>query len=120
MGTLSRQPFRTDVGVVRALRRSGETVLFAVAVTGLTVGLVLAATGRSGPAQLAWTAVTVLGLPPAIWWVVAAARERRLGADVVAVLALLGTLAVGEVLAGAIITVMLASGRLLEAQAAAR
>ncbi len=112
--------FRTDVSSVRAIRRSGELVLFIVALTGLGAGLVLAAAGASGPADASWTAVTVLGLPPAIWWVVAAARERRLGADVVAVLALLGTLAVGEVLAGAIITVMLASGRLLEARAAAR
>ena len=38
----------------------------------------------------------------------------------IAVRALLGTLAVGEYLAGAIITVMLASGRMLEARAGAR
>ena len=46
--------------------------------------------------------------------------ERRLGVDVIAVLALLGTLAVGEYLAGAVITVMLATGRTLEARAIAR
>ena len=47
-------------------------------------------------------------------------RQRRLGADVIALAALVGALAVGEVLAGAIITLMLASGRAIEARAAAR
>ena len=47
-------------------------------------------------------------------------RRRRLGVDVLAVLALVGTLVVGEYFAGAVITVMLASGRALEARAAAR
>ena len=49
-----------------------------------------------------------------------AARQRRLGVDVIAVLALVGTLVVREYLAGAVVTVMLASGRTLEARAAAR
>jgi heavy metal translocating P-type ATPase len=54
---------------------------------------------------------------PASWWVVDAARHRRIGVDAIAVLALVGTLVVREYLAGAVITVMLASGRTLEARA---
>ncbi|WP_198543254.1 hypothetical protein [Pseudofrankia sp. BMG5.36] len=42
------------------------------------------------------------------------------GVDVIAVLALVGTLLVAEYLAGALVAVMLATGRLLEAQASAR
>ena len=67
-----------------------------------------------------WAAATAGGMFPAAWWVVDAARHRRLGADVIALLALGGTLIVGEYLAGAVIAVMLASGRTLEAWAAAR
>ncbi len=62
----------------------------------------------------------MLGIVPAVGSVISAARERRVGADVLALAALVGALAVGEVLAGAIITLMLASGRAIEARAAAR
>ena len=66
-----------------------------------------------------WAADTLVGVIPAAWWVIDTARHRRLGVDALAVLALVGTLIVGEYLAGAVITVMLASGRTLEASAAA-
>ena len=62
----------------------------------------------------------MLGIVPAVGSVISAARERRVGADVLALAALVGALAVGEVLAGAIITLMLAGGRAIEARAAAR
>ena len=42
-------------------------------------------------------------------------RRGRVGVDVIAVLSLLGTLLVGEYLAGALIAVMLACGRALDA-----
>ena len=51
------------------------------------------------------------------WWRRAAADA---GVDLIAVLALLGTLAVGEYLAGALIAVMLATGRALDAAAQRR
>jgi cation transport ATPase len=50
----------------------------------------------------------------------AALLRRQLGVDLIAVLALLGTLAVGEYLAGALIAVMLATGRALDAAAQRR
>jgi heavy metal translocating P-type ATPase len=49
-----------------------------------------------------------------------AARHRRLGVDLIAALAVLGTLVVDEHFAGAVITVMLATGRSLEAWATGR
>lgn len=51
---------------------------------------------------------------------VGAVRQRRPTVDVIAMLALAGALAVGEYFAGAVITVMLATGQWLEAGAAAR
>ena len=53
-------------------------------------------------------------------WTVTAIRRGQLSVDVIAVLALAGALVVDEPFAGAMITVMLASGQLLEARAAAR
>ncbi len=67
-----------------------------------------------------WAATTMLGVLPAAWFVIDAARHHRVGADVLALAALIGALAVGEVFAGAIITVMLASGRALETRASKR
>ncbi|MET0577082.1 MAG: heavy metal translocating P-type ATPase, partial [Ilumatobacteraceae bacterium] len=64
-----------------------------------------------------WGIATAAGLVTSTWWVVDAARHRRLGVDLVAVLALAGSLAVGEQLAGALIALMLATGRVLERRA---
>ena len=101
--------------------RGREDVLFFVASTLLLVGGgVTWLLGATDPAALCWTAGTVLGLGASVAWMVSAVRRRHLSVDVIAVLALAGALAVDEAFAGAMITVMLASGRLLEARAAAR
>ena len=71
-------------------------------------------------ASVLWIAGTVLGLVFSIGWMVASIRGGQLSVDVIAVLALAGALVVNEPFAGAMITVMLASGQLLEARAAAR
>ena len=67
-----------------------------------------------------WVAGTVLGLGFSIAWTAGAIRRRQPSVDVIALLALAGALWVNEPFAGAMITVMLASGQLLEARAAAR
>ncbi len=94
-------------------------MLLAVSTAALALGGVLHLAGLGSAAHAVWAATTVLGIGPAMWWVIDAARHRRLGVDVIAVLALVGALVVGEYLAGAVITVMLASGRTLESRAAA-
>lgn len=71
-------------------------------------------------AAVLWAGATVLMSVPATVWVLADLRKGRWGADVLAVLALGGTLAVGEYLAGAIIATMVATGRLLESAAQRR
>jgi magnesium-transporting ATPase (P-type) len=53
-------------------------------------------------------------------WVGVAARGGRVGVDVIALAALLGAIAVDELFAGAVITVMLTTGRALEGWAAGR
>jgi heavy metal translocating P-type ATPase len=65
-------------------------------------------------------AATLIGIVLASVWVFQALLHRRMGVDLIALAALVGTLLVGEHLAGAIITVMLTTGRALEHWAAGR
>lgn len=95
-------------------------VLFAAASTLLAAGGVLWWRGSSGAADLLWLTGTVLGLVASVASTAAALRRRRTTVDVIALLALVGALAVGETFAGAMITVMLATGQLLETAAEAR
>ncbi|MEH1012967.1 heavy metal translocating P-type ATPase [Micromonospora sp. CPCC 206060] len=92
-----------------------------VALTVLVAaGAVLRSTGRPGAAGLVWAGVTVATLLPATWSVLRSLWHRQFGVDVIAVLALGGALLVGEYLAGAVIALMLATGRTLEAYAQRR
>jgi heavy metal translocating P-type ATPase len=95
-------------------------VLLAATVAGLGVGAVCHLAGFPGAGRLVWVATTTTATVPAAWWVIDAARHHRIGVDVIALLALAGTLIVGEYLAGAVIAVMVASGRSLESWAAGR
>ncbi|MBA0126881.1 heavy metal translocating P-type ATPase [Haloechinothrix sp. YIM 98757] len=72
------------------------------------------------PARVLWAVATGTALLPAVGWVIADLRRKRYGADLLAVLALASTLIVGEYLAGAVIALMVATGRTLEAAARRR
>ncbi|MEU4689899.1 heavy metal translocating P-type ATPase [Actinoplanes sp. NPDC023714] len=98
--------------------RNREHLLFAATTLLLLAGLALSAAG--GPAAELWIIATALGLIASTRTLIAAARRREAGVDVIAWLALAGALWIGEPLAGAVIAVMLASGALLEARAAER
>lgn len=91
-----------------------------VTVGALTTGGILWLTGQREAAEVWWFVGTSVAVVPAVFWVVAALRHGRVGVDLIAVLSLLGTLLVGEYLAGALIAVMLAGGRALEAAAERR
>ena len=102
------------------LARRSAAVLLALTVSGLTAGLVLHLAGAGGAGNVAWAAVGVCGAGYALWAMAEAFRRGRIGVDVIALLAVVGAMAVGELLAAAVISVMLASGRALEAWAAGR
>jgi heavy metal translocating P-type ATPase len=97
-----------------------EPVLLAVTVLALVVGAVFRLAGAEDLADLSWAIGAVAAVGPSIGWVLHALHEGRAGVDLIAVLALGGTLAVGEYLAGALIALMLATGRTLEAAAQRR
>ncbi len=64
-----------------------------------------------------WILAGLIGLVPAITWLINDLRRKTMGSDVLAVLALLGTLFTDELFAAAVISVMLATGRVLESWA---
>ena len=64
-----------------------------------------------------WIASGIFGLIPAITWLIADIRNKTLGSDVLAFLSLASTLLTGEYFAASVISVMLASGRVLESWA---
>ena len=113
----------TGPGSVRGIARLRpliEPVLVVLTVGALAAGGIAWLTGWREVADGCWIAGTVLAVLPALVWVAVALRRGRLGVDVIAVLALVGTLLVHEYLAGALIAVMLAGGRALDAAATRR
>ncbi|HEV8621538.1 MAG TPA: heavy metal translocating P-type ATPase [Actinomycetota bacterium] len=101
-------------------RRDASRAFLAVAVVGLAVGGVLWAAGDHDTANMAWAATTIVGIMPLAYSVAIDLLHRETGVDVIALLAMAGALALGEYLAGAVIALMLSSGRSLEAFADAR
>jgi heavy metal translocating P-type ATPase len=95
-------------------------VWLVVAGAGITLGAVLHGAGERDAAHAAWAVTGAISLVPIAWETVAGLLRRELGVDVIAILALAGSLALGEYLAGAVIALMLASGRALEEFADAR
>ena len=97
---------------------TGGMVPFGSCAAGLLVGGLLHLSGFGGAGNLAWIVVAGCGIALSVWSTVASLASGRLGVDVIALLALVGAVATGEYLAGAVISVMLASGRALEGWAA--
>ena len=109
-----------ETGDVAGVRRYWEMLLFILSTALLIAGGVGWLLGSGCMATAAWTGGTLVGLAFSVFWTAAAVRRRQPSVDVIALLALVGALVVGEPFAGSMITVMLASGRLLEARAAQR
>ncbi len=110
----------TDAAVLARPSRLIGPILVAGTAGALAGGGIAWLAGFRGVADGCWMAGTAVALVPAVVWVLAALRRGRLGVDVIAVLSLVGTLLVREYLAGALIAVMLAGGRALEAAAERR
>lgn len=101
-------------------RRAIEPALLVATLTALVVGGVAWFAGAPGVADRCWTIGTVSAIVPSVWWVAKALRRGGIGVDLIAVLSLIGTLLVGEYLAGALVAVMVGTGRSLDAAASRR
>jgi heavy metal translocating P-type ATPase len=102
------------------LRRRSAWALLVVTLSGLAAGGLARLAGAGAITDAAWLATAACGLGYAVWSAADSLRRGRLGVDVIALLAVAGAVAVGELLAAAVISVMLTSGRSLEAWAAER
>jgi heavy metal translocating P-type ATPase len=102
------------------LARRVALLLLLVTAAGLAAGGAAWLAGAGQAADVVWLGVAACGLAYACWVAVAAIARGRLSVDVIALLALAGAIAVDELLAAAVISVMLASGRALEDWAAYR
>jgi heavy metal translocating P-type ATPase len=103
-------------GTLRRLERAQLPAILLV----MAVGGVAWLLGRPDLGDAAFAMATLLAFVPAS---VSSAREvarRHFGVDLIALLAMAGALLLGELLAGAIIAVMLTGGEALEAHAAGR
>ena len=102
------------------IRENKEGLLFGCSAVLLSAGGAAWLFSAQTPANVLWIAGTMLGLGFSLFCTVDAIRRHKPSVDIIALLALAGALAVNEPFAGAMITVMLSSGLLLEARAAAR
>ncbi len=101
---------------------SVHTALLLGALAGLATGAILLLTSPDNKitAHTIWAGTTVLVLMPTIVSSVRALWHRKIGVDLISVLAMGAALALGEYLAGAIVAVMLTGGTALEHLAVSR
>lgn len=116
----SVEPGRQRVGERESLARHAPFGLLAVVVLGLTAGGLAELFNAPNTAGDAWRATGIIGAVYALWTVVDGIRRRRLGVDIIALLAVVGAVATGEELAAAVIATMLATGGSLENWSASR
>lgn len=103
------------------LKHSAPVVLLALTIGCTATGAVLHASGMSAAAgDGLWMAAGTVGAAYSLSMTAMSLRAGRIGVDLIALLALVGALAVGEYLAAGVIGVMVTSGRALERWAARR
>jgi heavy metal translocating P-type ATPase len=95
---------------VRSIRFS----FIVLSVAGLTAGVVAGLAGAPEVADGAWAATASVGLIAVAVAVLRGLLRREAGIDIIALVAIAGAVALNEYLAGAVISVMVASGRALE------
>src|SRR4029079_17576292 len=99
------------------MRKRLDLLLAATILLALVAGGALWATGHESAADTIWAIATIsVGIPLAIG-VARSLLRRDVGVALLALVAILGPLALGEYLAGAIIALMLSGGNALEAYA---
>ena len=91
-----------------------------IAVLGLFAGGVCHLLGAAGAGDVLWQITIVLTVAPVTWDVVKGVARGDFGVDIIALLAMVAAFIGGELLAGAIVAVMVTGGDALEDYAAGR
>ncbi len=94
--------------------------LAGVQVVAITSGTVLSLVGWGQGADAVWALAAIAALIPLTWSVARTLIARRMGVDVIALLAIASALALGEYLTAAIVALMMAGGTALEEAAGHR
>lgn len=94
-------------------------VLLFLSTTALALGLILKYLLDLSP-EIPWAIGGFVGLIPSIKWVIDELKDRQMGSDILAIFSIIGSLAIKEFFAAAVISFMLASGRALESWAEGR
>jgi cation transport ATPase len=98
--------------------RDLSRVWLGASIVGLLAGGVFAlGSDQERAAEVAWALTTLVGILPIARDVIGGLIRREPGVDLIALIAMVAALALGEYLAGAVIALMLASGQALEAYA---
>ncbi|MEO8745986.1 MAG: heavy metal translocating P-type ATPase [Candidatus Dormiibacterota bacterium] len=99
----------------------GNSAVILVAVLGAVIaGSVLWVTGNRSLADIAWALAILVAIVPLGISVVRDLVHRETGVDLIALLAMAGSLTLGQYLAGAVVGLMLSGGQALERFAGAR
>ena len=99
---------------------SEPRVLVGLILPALAVGGVLHILAPGDAGDLVWAAAIAVTLVPLTWSVGRSVARGDVGVDAIALVAMVGALALGEYLAGAVIALMLSGGNALEAAAGRR
>jgi heavy metal translocating P-type ATPase len=95
-------------------------LLLIVTLAGIAAGSLAWLLGAARPAAVVWALTTVAALLPLTWSVCRSLGRGEIGVDVIALLAMVGSLVFGQYLAGAVIALMLSGGQALEGFADSR
>ena len=107
---------------IRLLKAPKEAWLAGLSVAGIVLHLLLRyAFGAPAPAfQAPLYAVLLIGGPPLVWDILVQIAHREFGSDLLAAIAIVSSLFFGQLLAGALVVLMLSGGRTIESFAVGR
>lgn len=95
-------------------------IILALTLCGISIGLAAHFLQTPKIADAAWSVATVAALLPLTFLVGRALVSGKVGVDIIALIAMVGSLYLGQYLAGAVIAVMLSGGQVLEEYAELR
>jgi heavy metal translocating P-type ATPase len=110
----SRVAAMTHLRAVDLVRANVARIIAAISLVAVILGLVLAAAEMHRPADWLWAATTAMLLVPLTVSVARSLIRGDVGVDAIALISMVGALALGEYLAGAVVALMLAGGNALE------
>jgi heavy metal translocating P-type ATPase len=113
-------PFAAQAPALQGVLRTIDRPLLPISVVALAAGIGAALAGRAGTADGIWTALAVVVSVRLIIEIAEALRHGEVGVDLIAVVAMVGSIVLHETLPGGVIAVMITTGRALENYADAR